>query len=167
MSLGGIQFDQRTGLDKRERYTPKEKSQDKKPVPAKKPSLTSGHEVTSKFNPEYTKPSSSSVSREPVAPTEAPPPPHVVKSDKRKPSLQNRVQEFKGRSADTPKATTRLGRVQSSQKAEGLETYRPDLLTSFIPKHTPLVYKTRSITATNLSYFQKPDSIFYKNITLM
>ena len=60
MSLGGIQSDQRTGLDKKERYTPKEKSQDKKPVPAKKPSLTSGHEVTSKFNSEYTKPSSSS-----------------------------------------------------------------------------------------------------------
>ena len=121
------------------------------------------------FNPEYPKPSSSSVSREPVAPTEAPPPspPHVVKRDKRKASLQNRVQEFKGRSADTPKATPRLGRVQSSQKAEGLETYRPDLLTSFIHKHTPLVYKTRSITATNLSYYQRPDSMFYNNITLM
>ena len=115
-------------MDKRERYTPKEKSQDKKPVPAKKPSLTSGHEVTSKFNSEYTKPSSSSVSREPAAPTEAPPPPRLVKSFIRKASLQNRVQEFK--------TTPRLGRAQSSQKAEGLETYRPELLTSSIHKHT-------------------------------
>ena len=162
MSLGGIQSDQRTGLDKRERYTPKEKSQDKKPVPAKKPSLTSGHEVTSKLNSEYTKPSSSSVSREPVAPTEAPP--HVVKSYKRKPSVQNRVQEFEGRSADTPKATPRLGRAQSSQKAEGLETYRPDLLTSFIHKHTPVVYKTSSITATKLSYFHRPESHLLKQV---
>ena len=128
MSLGGIQFDQRTGFDKRERYTPKEKSQDKKPVPAKKPSLTSGHEVTSKFNPEYSKPSSSSVSREPAAPTEAPHPPRLVKSYIRKASLQNRVQEFK--------TTPRLGRAQSSQNAEGLETYRPELLTSSIHKHT-------------------------------
>ena len=164
LSLGSIEPEQKRGFDLGE-YISKDKSKDKKPVLVKKPSIKSVYEL-SKINSDLSKPANGTVLREIAAPTEPPPAPAppVVKTYQ-KSSVHYRVQELEGRSAEAPKAPLRYSRGQSN-KSQGLETYRPVLLTSFNQKYTPtpLCYKTLAVNATRLSYLQKPESHLNKQV---
>ena len=152
MSLGSMESDQKK-VEMGE-YLSKDKPQDKKPVPAKKPSHKTGYELTPNINSDYLK--------EHVSPTD-PSAPSAPKSYKRKASVHNRVQELEGRNADTPKVTPRFSK-NLSNRIEGLESYRPELLTTFIQKHTSVFYKSSSVNATRLSYLKRPESHLYKQV---